>query len=144
MRAVNQFLLTDDAPVADVDPRKNPSLAWRTFQSGLKLLSGKRKVSYKAYMTPIFVKQQRVRRGRSTGIFGMLRPPTAATAVRANIQFRVRGGKRWRTRKTVTVGGPRHYFETRVTVPATGYLRIAWRHGARTLTSRNANVTATR
>ena len=144
VRAVNQFLLVDDAPVAGVDARKSPNLAWRTFQSGLQLLSGKRKVSYKAYMTPLFVKQQRVRRGRSTGIFGMLRPADAASRVRARVQFRARGAKRWRTRKTVTVRGPRHYFETRVTVPATGYLRISWRHGSRTLTSRTADVTATR
>ncbi len=144
VRAVNQFLLTDDAPVADVDAKKNPGLAWRTFQSGLKLLTGKRKPSYKAYMTPVFVKQQRVRRGRSTGIFGMLRPAAPTVRERARIQFRIRGGKRWTTRKTVTVGGPRHYFETRVTVPASGYLRISWRHGARTLTSRAAAVTATR
>jgi hypothetical protein len=144
VRAVNQFLLTDDAPVAGVDPKKNPSLAYRTFQSGLKLLTGKRKPSYKAYMTPLFVKQARVRRGRSTGVWGMLRPADATARVRAHIQFRVRGGSRWKTRKTVTVGGPRHYFETRVTVPASGYLRISWRNGSRTLTSRSANVTATR
>jgi hypothetical protein len=144
VRAVNQFLLVDDAPVAGVDPKKNPSLAYRTFQSGLKTLAGKRKPSYKAYMTPIFVKQQRVRRGASTGVFGALRPAEAGTTVRASIQFRSAGGKRWTTRKTVSVGGPRHYFETRVTVPASGYLRISWRNGARTLTSRAAAVTATR
>jgi hypothetical protein len=144
VRAVNQFLLTDDGPVADVDAKKSPGLAWRTFQSGLKLLTGKRKPSYKAYLTPIFVKQQRVRRGRSTGVFGMLRPAAPTERVRATIQFRARGGSRWRKRKTVTVGGPRHYFETRVNVPASGYLRISWRNGSRTLTSRAAAVTATR
>ncbi len=144
VRAVNQFLLVDDAPVAGVDAKKSPGLAWRTFQSGLQSLAGKRKPSYKAYMTPIFVKQQRVRRGRSTGIFGMLRPADAAATVRTRIQFRARGGSRWRTRKTVTVRGPRHYFETRVVVRASGYLRISWRNGARTLTSRAAAITATR
>ena len=142
VRAVNQFLLVDDAPVAGVDPKKNPRLAYRTFQSGLQSLAGKRKPSYKAYMTPIFVKQPNVRRGRSTGVFGMLRPAGAGATERARIQFRARGAKRWRTRKTVTVRGPRHYFETRVTVPASGSLRISWRHGAKTLTSRAAPITA--
>lgn len=141
VRAVNQFLLVDDAPI---EGEKNQQLAYRTFQSGLQLLTGKRKPSYKAYMTPIFVKQQRVRRGRSTGIFGMLRPAEPTARVRASIQFRARGAKRWKTRKTVTVRGPRHYFETRVTVPASGHLRISWRNGGRRLTSRAANVTATR
>ena len=144
VRAVNQFLLVDDAPVAGVDPRRNPSLAYRTFQSGLQLLTGKRKPSYKAYITPIFVKQPRVRRGRSTGVFGMLRPAAPGTAVRARIQFRARGAKRWRTRKIVTVGGARHYFETRVVVPASGHLRIYWRNGSRPLASRAAAVTAVR
>ena len=144
VRAVNQFLLADDGPVAGIDPKKSPNLAWRTFQSGLRSLAGKRKPSYKAYLTPIFVKQQRVRRGRSTGVFGMLRPAAPTARVRATIQFRVRGGSRWHRRKTVTVRGPRHYFETRVAVPASGYLRIAWRNGSRTLTSRAAAVTATR
>jgi hypothetical protein len=141
VRAVNQFLLVDDGPVPG---ETNPRLAYRTFQSGLQLLTGKRKPSYKAYMTPFFVKQTRVRRGRSAGVWGMLRPAEANTRVRASIQFRARGAKRWRTRKSVTVRGNRHYFETRVTVPATGYLRISWRNGARTLTSRTANVTAVR
>ncbi len=126
VRAVNQFLLVDDGTVEGVDPKKNPSLAYRTFQSGLQLLAGKRKPSYKAYLTPIVVKQQRVRRGGSTGVFGALRPAEAGIAVRARIQFRSKTSKKWKTRKTITVGGPRHYFETRVTVPATGYLRIVW------------------
>lgn len=144
VRAVNQFLLVDDGPVAGVDPKKNPGLAWRTFQSGLKRLSGKRKPAYKAYMTPIVVKQTRVRRGRTAGVWGMLRPADATTRERAQIQFRTRGGKKWHTRRTVTVTGPRHYFETNVKINSTGSLRIRWRHGTRTLTSRSANVTAVR
>ena len=144
VRAVNQFLLVDDGPVAGVDPKKNPGLAWRTFQSGLKRLSGKRKPSYKAYMTPIFVKQKRVRRGRTVGVWGMLRPADAKTRERVGIQFRTRGGKKWHTRRTIIVGGPRHYFDTRVKINSTGYLRIRWRHGSRTLTSRSANIAVRR
>jgi hypothetical protein len=140
VRAVNQFLLYDDAPTAGVDPKKSPNLAWRTFQSGLLSLAGKKKPAYKAYMTPIFLKQTRVRRGRSIGVFGMLRPAAPTATVRAQLQFRSTRGKKWHKRKTVTVHGPRHYFETRMTIPASGYVRIRWKNGSKTLTSRAAAV----
>ena len=142
VRSMSQFLLVDDGPVPNVDPRRHPRLAWRTFQSGLQSISGRRKPSYRAYMTPLFVKQSRIRRGGSTGIFGMLRPAPTEARPRVRIQFRARGRTRWQTRKTLTVGGPKHGFETRVRVPGSGSLRIRWRHGSRTLTSRAASVTA--
>ncbi|MGH2943815.1 MAG: cellulase family glycosylhydrolase [Solirubrobacteraceae bacterium] len=144
VRAVSQFLLVDDGPVAGVDPKKNPRLAWRTFQSGLQLLSGTRKPSYKAYMTPIFVKQPRIRPGRSTGIFGMLRSAPSGAAVPVQLQFRRRGSKRWVTRKRVTAGGARHYFETRMVVPRSGHVRILWSNGGRPVASRAAAVTVAR
>ena len=140
VRAVNQFLLFDDAPDPEFDPKKQPNLAWRTFQSGLLSLAGKKKPSYKAYMTPLFLKQTRVRRGRSIGLFGMLRPAAPTASVRVQLQFRSRGGSKWQRRKTITVGGPRHYFETRMVIRASGYVRILWRNGAKTLTSRAAAV----
>lgn len=141
VRAVNQFLLFDDAPTAGVDPKKSPGLAWRTFQSGLQLLAGKKKPSYKAYMTPLFLKNTRVKRGRSVRLFGMLRPAQATKKVRISLQFRSRRGKKWHTRKALTVRGPRHYFESHMPVHSSGYVRIRWRHNKRTLTSRAAAVT---
>ncbi len=141
VRAVNQFLLVDDAPVAG---EKNQRLAYRTFQSGLQLLTGKRKPSYNAYMTPLFLKQNRVRRGRSVGIFGALRPAAPGAEVVAELQFRPRGSKRWTTRKRITVGGPRHYFETRLRITSSGHVRISWQNGARKLVSRFAAVVAIR
>ena len=141
VRAVNQFLLVDDAPIAG---EKNPRLAYRTFQSGLQLLAGARKPSYNAYVTPLFLKQSRIRRGRSVGIFGGLRPAAAAVDVVAELQFRPRGSRRWTTRKRITVGGPRHYFETRLRITSSGSIRISWRNGARRLVSRTAPVVAVR
>ncbi len=140
VRAVNQFLLFDDAPDPGFDPKKQPNLAWRTFQSGLQLLAGKKKPSYKAYMTPLFLKQTSVRRGRSIGLFGMLRPAAPTTTVRAQLQFRSTRGKKWHRRATITVRGPRHYFEKRLSIRSSGYVRIRWKHGSRTLTSRAAAV----
>jgi hypothetical protein len=141
VRTLSQFLLVDDAPV---EGEKNPRLAYRTFQSGLQLLTGQRKPSYKAYITPIHLRATRVRRGRSTTVFGMTRPAAPTTGVRVQIQFRPRGAKRWQTRKRVTAKGPRHYFETRLRITRTGYVRIFWSNGGHPVASRPVAVTATR
>ena len=141
VRSTSQFLLVDDAPMAGVDPKKDPRLYWRTFQSGLKLLSGKPKPAYGAYMTPIHLKQRTIRRGRSVGVFGMLRPAKPGTTHSVRVQWRARGSKRWRTLRTVRVGGPRHYFNTRVRVRRSGALRLLWRDGSRPRGSRAAPIT---
>jgi hypothetical protein len=94
VRTLSQFLLVDDAPVAGVSTKTNPQLAWRTFQSGLTLLSGKRKPSYKAYITPLFLKNPRVRRGTAVRLFGMLRAADATTRPAVSIQWRSKHGRR--------------------------------------------------
>ena len=60
------------------------------------------------------------------------------------MQFRARGSKKWTKRKTVTVGGARHYFVTRLRINGSGYLRISWRNAGQTVTSRAARVTVVR
>ena len=144
VRTLSQFLLVDDAPDPAFSVKKQPQLAWRTFQSGLTLLTGKKKPAYNAYRTPLFVKTPRVRRGRSVSIFGMLRSAGASQRVRVAVQHRAKGSKTWRTRRTLTVGGPRHYFEARVSVSGSGALRLRWTHGGRARVSRAAAVTVTR
>ncbi|HWI07749.1 MAG TPA: cellulase family glycosylhydrolase [Solirubrobacteraceae bacterium] len=141
VRTVSQFLLIDDAPVPG---EKNPRLAYRTFQSGLQLLAGKRKPSYKAYITPIHLPKTRIRRGRSASVFGMLRPAPPYARVRVQIQFRPRGAKRWQTRKRITVGGPRHYFITRLRITRRGSVRILWRNGNHSVASRTVSVSVIR
>ncbi|MEA2232805.1 MAG: hypothetical protein QOD83_2621 [Solirubrobacteraceae bacterium] len=142
VRSMSQFLLVDDGPAAGFDVKKDARLAWRTFQSGLVFANGKRKPSFKAYVTPLYVKQRAVRRGRTVGIFGMLRSAKAGTLQTVRIQFRARGRKRWQTQLTRKVGGPRHYFETRVRVPASGDLRLLWKDGSRLRMSRIAPIVA--
>jgi Cellulase (glycosyl hydrolase family 5) len=143
VRALSQFLLVDDAPDPAFSVKTQPQLAWRTFQTGLKSLTGKRKPSYNAYVTPLFVKTPRVRRGRAVAIFGMLRAARATAPVSVTIQWRRKGLKRWSSRRIVTVLGARHYLNTRVSVPATGAVRLRWTNGRRTFVSRPASVTVT-
>jgi hypothetical protein len=138
---MSQFLLVDDAPDAN---ETQPNVKWRTFQSGLQLLGGPRKPSYKAYITPIFLTKARLRRGRATTVFGLLRPAQAASSQKVQLQFRPRRAKRWQTRARVTVAGPQHYFEKRLTVTRTGSVRILWNNGGRPLASRPVTVTALR
>jgi hypothetical protein len=144
VRALSQFLLVDDAPDPAYSVKKDPQLAWRTFQSGLTSLSGHHKPSYKAYMTPLFIKTPRVHRGRAVSLFGMLRPAGPSVRPKVAIQWRRKGLKRWSTRRTLSVGGPRHYFNTRVRVPASGAVRLRWVDGTRTRVSRAAAVTVLR
>jgi hypothetical protein len=141
VRTMSQFLLVDDAPVPG---ESNPRVAYRTFQSGLTLLAGKRKPSYKAYITPIHLTKSRVRRGRSTTVFGMTRPAAPTASVRVQVQFKARGAKRWRTRKRVTVRGPRHYFQTRLRITRSGSVRLFWTNGSRPVASRPVMVVVAR
>ena len=136
VRAVNQFLLVDDAPIAG---EKNPRLAYRTFQSGLQLLTGKRKPSYNAYVTPLFLKQSRVRRGRSVGDLrcpaagGAREPrssPSCSSARAARSGGRRASGSPSAARGTTS----RRACGSR---PA-ARVRISWQNGARKLVSRIA------
>lgn len=142
VRSMSQFLLVDDGPAPGFDVKKEAQLAWRTFQSGLVFANGKRKLSYRSYVTPLYVKQRTVRRGQTVGIFGMLRSAKPGTLKTVRIQFRATGRKLWRTQRTRQVGGPRHFFETRVRVPSTGDLRLRWQDGRRLRMSRPAPIIA--
>jgi hypothetical protein len=144
VRSMSQFLLIDDAPVPGVDPKKDPQLYWRTFQSGLKLLTGKRKPSYAAYTTPIYLKHRSIRRGRGVGVFGLLRGAKAGVATSAQVQFRGRGRKRWRTLRTVKSKGVRNYVNTTVRPRSSGSLRLRWTNGSKVLASRAAPITVRR
>ena len=144
VRTLSQFLLVDDAPDPAFSTKTQSRLAWRTFQTGLALQDGKHKPAYRAYITPLFLKTPRVRRGRAVRLFGMLRAADASARPAVALQWQRRGLKRWRTRRTIHVSGPRHYFNTTVSVPASGYIRLRWVKGRKAFASRAARVTVTR
>jgi hypothetical protein len=144
VRSFSQFLLNDDAPVPGIDPQKDPRAAWVTFQSGLRSNRGRNKPSFKAYVTPIHVTQTRIRRGRGTTVFALLRPASPAAPAAARIEFRRKGAKRWRTLARRTARAPRHYVQTRLRIPSSGSVRVRWKHGTKQLTSRSVRVTVRR
>ena len=111
-----QFLLVDDGPVRSYkadDPRY-----WGTFQSGLVTAQGKRKPAYEAFKRPISV----VHRGRGLRVFGQLR---IAARRGANIQFRARGSKSWKTVASAK-GDARGFVVVALPRARTGSYRIAW------------------
>jgi hypothetical protein len=142
VKTLSQFLLVDDAPAPGVDPKRNPQAAYITFQSGLRSLSGKDKPSLKAYITPIFVDGRRFAKGGSTRVFALLRPSPGGAPKPAQIQFRRKGSRRWRTIATRNATGTRAYLDTRVKPPGTGVLRVLWSDGGRPTASRAVSVTA--
>ncbi len=140
VRSTSQFLLNDDGPVPGIDPERNPREAYRSFQSGLRTARGANKPAYKAYITPIHVVRPRVRRGGRTQVFGMVRPARGAASKRVRVQFRARGGRRWRTLTSPVARAPRHYFVASVRIRRTGALRVLV-PGRRPVVSRSAAVT---
>jgi len=137
VRTMSQFLLVDDAPTPGI---ANPREAYRTFQSGLKSLSGKKKAAYRAYVTPIHLNKTQFRRAGKTTVFGMLRPALSTARVKVQIQFLAKGSKLWRTRVTRTVGGPRHYFRVPLRVTRSGLVRLRWKNGTKQTISRPVAV----
>lgn len=123
VRSTAQFLLYDDAPLRDYpadDPRH-----WGTFQTGLRMADGKRKTAYASYQRTIHVPPRR-RRGKRIKILGLYRPATGA--VRAELQFRRKGRKRW---KTIGRGetNARGFIVARRKARRTGKFRIRFRVG---------------
>ena len=137
VRAMSQFLLVDDAPAPGIANRR---VAYRTFQSGLKRLNGTRKPAYRAYVTPIFLNKTRFRRSGSATVFGLLRPANPKAKVKVQIQFRAKGSRTWRTRRTRTLSGPRHYLNVRLRVTRSGLVRLRWKNGTSQVISRSVGV----
>ena len=93
---------------------------------------GAPKPSYYAYRLPIFLPSARARRGHPVQVWGAVRPAPFAIAdgdgpQYAQIQFATRGGP-WRTEKTIRITDPHGYFDTWVTFPASGSVRILWNY----------------
>jgi len=139
VRSVAQFLLVDDQPNRDV-PRSNIRYWGSTFQSGLVTIGGRRKPSFFSYQRPVDASPKRVRRGRTVRVFGQLRPAANGSLVRASLQFRRAGSRRWRTLRRVSSRSARNYVRPRVRVRSSGRFRFVWREGRRRVATRSSPV----
>jgi hypothetical protein len=123
-----QYLLNDPSPTVGTPEPGG-------FASGLifypTVNNGAAKSSFDAYRLPIFLPNVKARRGRSLRVWGDIRPAPFAIAdgdgpQYAEIQFASRSSSSWTTVKTVQVTDARGYFETWVTFPSSGSVRILW------------------
>ena len=108
VRSVAQFELTDP---------KDPS----TFNTGLRLPSGKAKPSLTAYRLPIWV----IRAGNGVQVFGAARP-AMGSSTQVDIQRRTSTKKPWKTVKKVTVGSGSRYLRVFLNLSG-GRWRLAWK-----------------
>jgi hypothetical protein len=100
------------------------------FSSGLETLGGTPKADYAAFQLPLFLPSTSTSAGHSLEVWGQVRP--AAYAARdsglpqqVQIQFEPSGGS-WTTVHTVTVSNSQGFFETPVTFPSSGSVRLQW------------------
>ncbi len=123
VRALSQFLLYDSEP--DSAYPRGSFKYWSTFQTGLLFARGKPKPAYRAYRLPIFIPEPVFAHGSQVLVWGMLRLAPNGTAQRATIDWRAAHG-RYQTIATVSTKDPDGVFSTRLQLPGTGVVRIAW------------------
>jgi hypothetical protein len=122
VRALAQFLLVDDKPVANAPPSER----WSTFQSGIVQLNGHHKPSFRAYELPIYLPKVHVRPGKKVRVWGLVRMAANGPTQPVIIQLRGLKSRKFRRLATrLTAPGP-GYLDTMLKVPHSGYLRLAW------------------
>jgi hypothetical protein len=126
VRTLDQFLLVDDKPISGV-PR-NSIAAWgATFQSGLMQLSGHKKPAFNAYRLPVYLPHRSIRRGHTLRVWGLVRTAPNGARQQVSVQFRRRGRHRhFKTIAVRTTEALHGYLDTRVRVPGSGLIRLAW------------------
>ncbi len=105
------------------------------FATGLLTWRGQRKPTYPAYRMPVYLPRTSARRGRGLLVWGCVRPSHYAAidthhAQYVRIQFRRGRRGPFTTIRQVKITNPRGYFETRVSFPATGTVRLSWSYPA--------------
>jgi hypothetical protein len=137
-----QYLLEDPNPRVGVPE-------FGGFADGLEFFGGAHKPGmYDSYRMPLFLPATRVRRRHSLEVWGCVRPApyerhdTHATQHVA-IQFRRGSRGSFRTIKTLAITDAHGYFDVKVTLPASGAVRLAWssQTAASTFFSRIQKVT---
>jgi hypothetical protein len=128
----DQYLLTDP-------PAGN-------FATGLRFSDGSPKALYSAFRLPIFLPRTAASRGESVEVWGCVRPAHYARVQTgrvpsAEIQFRGAADGNFRTLRSVVIDDAYGYFDTQVTLPGSGAVRMAWTypHGP-TIFSRSVPV----
>jgi hypothetical protein len=117
------------------DPPHNPLLPQGGFASGLLFSSGRPKPSFDAYRLPLYLPVTSAGGGHSLEVWGCARPAPAISSdihVTQSVQIQfARGRGSFKTIKTVKITSSRGYFDTHVTFPGSGEVRLAWTYPSR-------------
>ncbi len=120
-----QYLLYDPPPGA------SPVFGAGGFATGLLFADGRPKTTFYAYRMPIFLPNSRTGRGKPLELWGCVRPAHNAyldtqQQQYVQIQFRPAAGGAFRTLKSVPITDVRGYFDVRMALPASGWVRVGW------------------
>jgi hypothetical protein len=129
----DQYLLTDP-------PEGN-------FATGLEFAGGTPKALFYAFRMPIYLPINSTRQGQAIELWGCVRPARDASEQThrpqtVSIQFRPAGGQAFKTLRRLTLTDPHGYLDTRMVMPGSGSVRLAWRypHGPE-IYSRTVSIT---
>jgi hypothetical protein len=144
-----QYLLSDPLPsIKDND--------YGGFASGLLTFAQKEKPGYGAFRIPVYLPVTSSRRGSSLEVWGAARPAhwamidVPADPETVQIQFKPSsGGGSFTTVKTITLTDPHGYFDTHVSFPGSGTVRLSYTYPSDdpllspgdTVFSRNVSIT---
>jgi hypothetical protein len=134
IKSYNQYLL--------VDP---PANSTSNFDTGLELSTGAHITPvYDAYRLPLWLPTTAAKTGQALEVWGCARPALTApiTSDKVEIQFSSgAGGFKTVATETIHPATSGCYFDTRVTFPGSGNVRLAYREGAATVVSRTQAIT---
>ncbi|MGI8863205.1 MAG: hypothetical protein ACR2JH_02200 [Solirubrobacteraceae bacterium] len=125
IKSFTQYLLADPLPAT----RSND---YGGFASGLLTFNQRPKPTYDAWRLPLFLPVTTARRGRSLEVWGCARPvffarqDDPATPQTVQIQFKRDSGGGFTTLRNVAVTNQFGYFDTRISPPSSGRIRLTW------------------
>lgn len=125
IRSYMQFLLYDPAPTT-------ATAAHGGFATGLETSSHTAKPTYDAFRLPLYLPTTTIRPGQSVEVWGCARAAHSAIIdapadpETVEIQFRPSSGGSFITLNTVTITDPHGYFDTHMSFPQSGTVRLSW------------------
>jgi hypothetical protein len=102
------------------------------YSSGLLAWNGKQKVTYSAFRLPLFLPKTSTSHGHSLEVWGGVRPAnfasidTSGSPQTVDVQFAPSGSSAFTTVDTLTISNPHGYFDTHVTFPNSGTVRLTY------------------
>ncbi|MDQ6744987.1 MAG: hypothetical protein M3Z27_03060 [Actinomycetota bacterium] len=129
LKSFMQYLLRD--PVA---PKRAND--YGGYASGLMSWRGLPKATYSAWRLPLYLPVTHARPGRGLEVWGCVRPAyfalqdVPADAETVQIQFAPAGSQTYTTVGSAAITDAHGYFDTRVTFPSNGTVRLTWTYPA--------------